>query len=263
MINMTLSKSNIKDVTSENFVHKNLETQNKTSKTDHLTIKTTDKLQHKEFLEEVVNLGKKKILLNKIDMSNQNNMLQLITNEKDYMQTVTQQDKLKLKPPFNNSPHNEKNHKEMINFEKSDLLYIMFCCCCQRCSTNVEKKFQIFDKITEYLDNYQEFNNIFKKQTEIELMKYLLFDKEQLKIFKYLLKPELSLHLKKEEDAVTNGRADSFSRYYYENLTHSKKDMSKKESEEIIAAFQTLIYKTSFSHADYKLVKNMQDLMNI
>ena len=177
IINISQSKSVIKDITTDGITQKNLEYNQinavKTSKSDNNQLLTkSDLVQNKEFLQEMVYLGKNKIQLNKNDSILQNkNILHFISNDNKLILTDMNnltQDKVKINL---NNKNDVDPIKDMIDFHPTDIFFIMFCCFFRSCSGNVRKKFETNEKIKKYLDTYQDFNNIFKKQIEIDLIK--------------------------------------------------------------------------------------------
>ena len=88
--------------------------------------------------------------------------------------------------------------------------------------------------MNNYLDNV----SYIKKMQEIDILKYLLLDKDQIKIFNFLSIPSISLKFSDSDD-------------YYKNVLSSRVNNAKFNSEEL----QEIII-------GYNAIKNKKDDLN-
>jgi len=219
----------------------------------------------------------------KNDMFFQTNNVERINEQSDFIEGLTKtQNKIKLKSSNENlienlnnrflnnlendtrkiytSPNESEN--EYIDFKIGDIISISFCLCFGKCNENFRNKVNIYRNINDYLNSWQDFSNIFKKLIEIDLLKYLLFDNDQLTIFKSLLKPQLYIH----SDPKYIGNLDSFSKYYNENVSVYLKDeiyftsVDKKERDLLKKSILNLVQKRKMSELDEKLIRRFKKI---
>ena len=88
------------------------------------------------------------------------------------------------------------------------------------------------------MNNYLDIISYIKKMQEIDILKYLLLDKDQIKIFNFLSIPSISLKFSDSDD-------------YYKNVLSSRVNNAKFNSEEL----QEIII-------GYNAIKNKKDDLN-
>ncbi len=129
----------------------------------------------------------------------------------------------------------------MGNFSTSDYLIASFCHCCskkQKRRNNLLKKCE--RKIHYYLDIY----TYIKKMQEIDLIKYCLFDENQLKLFKYLSTPPVKLSEK---------NIGIYQEFEEHQVNYSK--IEKKEIDEIYNSYKQMAVKKDITFEDIKLMR--------
>ena len=164
---------------------------------------------------------------------------------------------------------NKTDNNDLNEFKPYDLLSIYFCGCCRGVFPSLRKKIEGYKQVENYLNNTQDLTCLFKKLIEIDLMKYLLFNKDQIAIFKYLLKPEIIFHNENKaqlEETNHNESIDDFSKFYRENNSDVVKDqsvltnISKLESDALIFNINN-IYKDENTEINRKLINQFQNLL--
>ncbi len=198
---------------------------------------------------EIISFRKPKLISSSGQIQTKN-ILSLITTE------------LREKHPFThykkpgekiNEIMEEEKSKQSMGFQPRDLLIIMCCSPCKNCSVKLKNKFIIYEKMNDYLNFYQDYSRIFSKLNEIDILKYILLDKDQDNIFKILSKPEFVLSSKENKDNELN---KSFKLFY--NKDDKSTEMSKielKEQNEVMSSIQNLLIKQNSTEVDYKLIK--------
>ena len=219
----------------------------------------------------------------KNDMFFQTNNVERINEQSDFIEGLTKtQNKIKLKSSNENLIENLNNRflnnlendtrkiytspnesdSEYIDFKIGDIISISFCLCFGKCNETFRNKVNIYRNINDYLNSWQDFSNIFKKLIEIDLLKYLLLDNDQLTIFKSLLKPQLYIHT----DPKYIANLDSFSKFYNENVSVYLKDeiyftsVDKKERDLLKRSILNLVHKRKMTELDEKLIRRFKKI---
>ena len=141
----------------------------------------------------------------------------------------------------NTIKNNQEKEENLGNFSTSDYLVASFCHCCskkQKRRNNLLKKCE--RKIHYYLDIY----TYIKKMQEIDLIKYCLFDENQLKLFKYLSTPPVKLSEK---------NIGIYQEFEEHQVNYSK--IEKKEIDEIYNSYKQMAVKKDITFEDIKLMR--------
>ena len=108
--------------------------------------------------------------------------------------------------------------------------------CCK--STKLNLKNLLYQKALKKMNNSLDIINYVKKMQEIDILKYLLLDKDQVKIFNFLSLPSISMKFSDSDD-------------YYMNVLKAPVFNAKFNTEELQEVFES-----------YILIKNKKDELN-
>ena len=136
---------------------------------------------------------------------------------------------------------NNKDDENLGKFTTLDYLIASFCYCCSKKQTRrnyLIKKCE--GKIHYYLDIY----TYIKKMQEIDLIKYCLFDHNQLKLFKYLSTPPVKLSEKNI----------GIYREFEEHQTNYTK-IDKTEIDDLYNSYKEIAKKKDITFEDIKLMR--------
>ena len=89
-----------------------------------------------------------------------------------------------------------KEMKKPIVFRCYDILLSPICCR----STNLHIKNLLYQKGLKKINNYLDIITYLKKMQEIDLLKYLILDKDQVKLFNFLSMPSISIQFSDSDD---------------------------------------------------------------
>ena len=125
-------------------------------------------------------------------------------------------------------------------------------CCCK--STNLELKNELYQKALKKTNNYMDIITYIKKMQEVEILKYLVLDVDQVKIFNFLRMPSISMKFQDSDD-------------YYMNVLNSQVNNVKLdggEIQELIKSYNSIKRKEDgLNHRLLKLFANEVDHMII
>lgn len=115
------------------------------------------------------------------------------------------------------------------------------------CFRSYEEKYktEIFKKGKKMIKYHMNILSYIRKMQEIDILKYLLLDDDQIKLFNFLSKPSVSLIDKKD---------------IYDNLVQKfNVDINREEIDKIYGSFKDLSNKNILSDVDKKLLKFFSD----
>jgi hypothetical protein len=144
---------------------------------------------------------------------------------------------LTLRPEVEISKQVEKvlsSSKNPICFNNFEIIFRN--CKCRNKSLGIKN--QLYERATQKLNYYFDVFTYIKKMQEIDIIKYLLLDQDQVKLFNYISKPSVSLSYSDSDDIYQNVQKNR----------EVKIRMRIGELEEIIES--------------YKLLKNRDDSIN-
>jgi len=131
---------------------------------------------------------------------------------------------------------NKKEHKILDSYNKplgfSAAEIFLRNCPCRSKKLTLKNKF--YEKASKKLNYYFDIFTYVKKMQEIDLMKYLLMDKNQASLFNFLCKPSISMtyndsdtiYREANKDSVTNTKGEEL-----ENINQSYKVLKDKNDE--------------------------------
>ena len=209
---------------------------------------------HKKTISSIIknnkNSGRKIIIKDDIkDNLNQENNPQteetLKNNNEEETHDKINNDKL------NSSENLNKNMKKLNQKEKNIKLFplsyseyfiasICFCC------TNVQKKRKNATKSAEFRIHYfMDIFNFIKKMQEIDLLKYCLFDKDQIMLFDFTSKTPFKIGNDGQE-IIFRDR---------EKIMINKKNFEKDDLDDIFNSYRIIRIKDELSYEDIKLME--------
>ena len=127
-----------------------------------------------------------------------------------------------------------KEMKKPIVFRCYDILLSPICCR----STNLNIKNLLYQKGLKKINNYLDIITYLKKMQEIDLLKYLVLDKDQVKLFNFLSMPSISIQFSDSDD-------------YYKEVLNSLVSNVKLDSVELHQLIKS-----------YNSLKNKEDGVN-
>lgn len=149
------------------------------------------------------------------------------------------------------------------------LYYFFDCCKCRMLSKTFQKTKQ-FKLIEDSMSSFQDFINVFKKLQEIDLLKYLLFQDDQLTMYGIIPKPECRYKQKmgKQKNkikAITT--AMDFSSFFHLQQFHYLKSINEiNESlrdQILVNEIATFFNKPNKTDLDQKLIRILKDRLNL
>ena len=122
------------------------------------------------------------------------------------------------------------NSGKPISFNSYEII-LRYCPCKTKKFTLKQK---LHKKASKKMDYYFDIFTYVKKMQEIDLIKYLLLDKDQVKLFNFISKPSISMSYSNSDDIYIN--------YQKNRLIKSK--LKIEELDEIIQSYKVLENKT-------------------
>jgi len=137
--------------------------------------------------------------------------------------------------------NNEDEEENFGKFTTFDYLIASFCYCC---SKKQKKRNHLLKKCERKIHYYLDIYTYIKKMQEIDLIKYCLFDDDQLKLFRYLSTPPVKLSEK---------NIGIYQEFEKQQINYSK--MEKKEIDEIYNSYKQMAKKKDITFEDIKLMR--------
>jgi hypothetical protein len=195
----------------------------------HELEKINIKIKNKEF-EEINEKNKNK------NNNNNNNNLNSETLP-TYENNLTNNNKLESKTLLLNKDDDENLGK----FSTFDVLRASYCYCCSR----KQKRRNLMLKKCEYkIHYYLDIYTYIKKMQEIDLIKYCLFDENQLKLFRYLSTPPVKLSEK---------NIGIYKEFEEQQINYS--NIGKNEIDKLVDSYINIAKKKDITFEDIKLLR--------
>ncbi len=134
--------------------------------------------------------------------------------------------------------------------------------CCFRLGDKRLKKQYLYEKAKKHIDNYMDILKVTRKFIEIDYLKYLILNEDQLLVSKIIGKPFITLNNKDLHQTKFNNSCLRFS----ENLfygDYQMKNFKEEVKKEISDAFQRIENKSSQSIVDKKLILSAKDNIDL
>ena len=158
--------------------------------------------------------------------------------------------KKKIKFITNVYPNKKKENKEILKAEKDFPLigvlstYYTYICFCT--NKYQKRKYELIIQSKSKLNYYLEICNYIKGMQEIDLLKYCLFEKEQMIIFDYLAKPPFKIKNKTDDIYI-------YDEFEKNQITFDKID--KKEINKVYDCYNKIKRKENVTFEDLKLLR--------
>jgi hypothetical protein len=144
-----------------------------------------------------------------------------------------------------------KNSNKKFNSERSlnlnpfsikisDIFCFIFCC------KSIKKKQKIFVNAEKKFNHNIDLVTFMKKMQEIEILKYLLLDRDTLRLMNFIAKPCISLTNKKIED-------EEYQEFF--DISDSNTKMSNENIDNIKASYDKILKKQEISFTEKRILK--------
>jgi len=138
---------------------------------------------------------------------------------------------------------NKKIKKKFIyRISTGQIIKSIYCTCF---SKKLKKKKKFYDICKEKINNYLDINNYIKSVQDINLLKYIVFDFDQLLLFNYLERKAIKLNDKKENKIYDR----------YKSKIENKWVYNRNESDEVYTTFKRICKKKQINFEDIKLIR--------
>ena len=145
----------------------------------------------------------------------------------------------------NNKKEEEIMKKAENDFAKIGVVSAVYTSFCYWSNKYQKRKYELLKKAEAKIHYYLEIFNYIKGMQEIDLLKYCIFDQEQIALIDYLAKPPLKTN-KKEITAI-------YKEFESEQVSFGK--IGKKEIDEVFCAYNTIRNKDTITFEDLKLLR--------
>lgn len=223
---------------------KDEEKENKLNNEDDININNNDEINNDTFNPS--NFFGKEIELADKNKKIDNEILQKYNS--DNLLKVSQKEKL-------NESHPEMLPEDAIKKENPnsmgfcDIMLYIFCCG----QIRSKKKANLFENGNKIFNKNLDLIHFMNKMQEIDIIKYLILDKEQLDIMNFISKPAVSM----TSDKNTRDQNEEYNKFFFPAEKVNTIDFNNIEN--LKSSFDTLVNKPA--HAT--TVKRMLDLFNI
>jgi hypothetical protein len=159
---------------------------------------------------------------------------------------------------FKNRKNNKKVEKNF--FTNSDIMALILPSCFKK-SNYYSRKVELYQKALRYLQNYIDYTRVVKKTMEIDLLKFLLLDYDQINMYNLIKRPFITLDKKTSETPRCD--LSNFSEvfaYYSNSCPKSSYDMKflPKESKVLYNEFYyNFLNKEEKSDIDLKIINSL------
>ena len=138
---------------------------------------------------------------------------------------------------------NKKIKKKFIyRISTEQIIKSIYCTCC---SKKLKKKKKFYDICKEKINKYLDINNYIKSIQDMNLLKYIIFDFDQLLLFNYLERKAIKLNDKKENKIYNR----------YKSKIENKWVYNRNESDEVYTTFKRICKKKELNFEDIKLIR--------
>jgi len=158
------------------------------------------------------------------------------------------------------------SNKILVNLDQSELLRAMLCPFMKTCSNNRKEKLDLHHKLKKFLKSNLDLTNIVKKLMEIDMIKFLVLDDDQLVLSKLIMKPQVCFMPKEDINQIT--KYNSFSDFYNTNFSQYLKDENffipneKCNMEIFLKSLENVRNKKHLNEIDRKLLMNMKEIFD-
>jgi len=94
-------------------------------------------------------------------------------------------------------------NKVLINIDQSEYFKALMCPCLSICSKKWKEKLELHHKLRKFLKSNLDLTNIVMKLMEVDMVKYLVLDDDQLVLSKLIMKPQVCFMPKEDVNQVT------------------------------------------------------------
>jgi hypothetical protein len=133
----------------------------------------------------------------------------------------------------------------------SDICCFIFCC------RSIKKKQQIFVNAEKKFNHNIDLVTFMKKMQEIEILKYLLLDRDTLKLMNFIAKPCISLTNKKIEE-------EEYQEFF--NIFDDDTKMSYQNIDDIKASYDNILKKQEINYTEKRILKlfglHIEEILN-
>jgi len=139
-----------------------------------------------------------------------------------------------------------KSKKEIEKEKNPYMINLSDICCFVFCCRSLKKKQKIFKNAEEKFNYNIDLVTFMKKMQEVEILKYLLLDKDTLQLMNFISKPCVSMSNSKIEDEEY--------KEFFEN-TENSNDMSNKNIDNVKTSYDNIITKRQKSYTEDRIIK--------
>ena len=143
---------------------------------------------------------------------------------------------------IDDTSNNKIKKKFIYRISTAQIIKSIYCTCF---SHKLKKKKKFYDLCKENINNYLDINNYIKSVQDINLLKYIIFDFDQLLLFNYLERKAVKLNDKKENKIYDR----------YKKKIESKWVYNRNESDEVYTTFKRICKKRQINFEDIKLIR--------
>jgi len=143
---------------------------------------------------------------------------------------------------IDDTSNNKIKKKFIYRISTPQIIKSIYCTCF---SHKLKKKKKFYDLCKENINNYLDINNYIKSIQDINLLKYIIFDFDQLLLFNYLERKAVKLNDKKENKIYDR----------YKKRIESKWVYNRNESDEVYTTFKRICKKKQINFEDIKLIR--------
>ena len=143
---------------------------------------------------------------------------------------------------IDDTSNNKIKKKFIYRISTAQIIKSIYCTCF---SHKLKKKKKFYDLCKEKLNNYLDINNYIKSVQDINLLKYIIFDFDQLLLFNYLERKAVKINDKKENKIYDR----------YKNKIENKWVYNRNESDEVYTTFKRICKKKQINFEDLKLIR--------
>ena len=141
-----------------------------------------------------------------------------------------------------NLERGDKSNENFISLNLIQIIFANFFCCCNK---RLMKRYLIFKNAEKKIHYYLDIFNYINKIQEIDIIKYCLFDEDQLILLKFLSKPPYKFM----------GFKNSLIYNEFEETQTKVGRLGKKEIEKLISSFNKIANKNDLNFEDIKLLR--------
>ena len=143
---------------------------------------------------------------------------------------------------IDDTSNNKIKKKFIYRISTPQIIKSIYCSCF---SHKLKKKKKFYDLCKENINDYLDINNYIKSIQDINLLKYIIFDFDQLLLFNYLERKAVKLNDKKENKIYDR----------YKKKIESKWVYNRNESDEVYTTFKRICKKKQINFEDIKLIR--------